>query len=333
METVQHLGIDVSSSELVCCLTAKEGRGKEFTCGNDEAGAARIIESLGEPIERTHVVVEATSRFHMRVARALQEAGARVQVLNPRQARSLAVGLGVIDKDDKVDARVLARAAELLTVRDTQLRNRVHEELRDISRLIVALTDANAQNKKRLSSLDPSSRARALLKDTIKVLKAQIRAAKAVWKELLASDEEIKRRYELAVTVDDVGPETARIAACELPARLEEFQAKQLCAYAAVVPRRDRSGATKRPDKVGKTGNSHLRTGLFMSATRTVFTTKRNEGFYNGLRAKGRTHKQAMIAVIHRVLRQIVAVLKRGTAWTKEPPASTQRAPVSAVTP
>ncbi len=256
-----------------------------------------------------------------------------MQVLNPRQARALAVGLGIIDKDDKVDARVLARAAELLTVRNTELRNRVHEDLRDISRLIVALTDANAQNKKRLSSLDPSSRAHALLEDTVRVLKGQIKAAKAAWKDLVASEKEIQQRYELAATVDDVGPETARVAACELPARLEEFRNKQLCAYAAVVPRRDRSGTVKRPDKVGKAGNSHLRTGLFMAATRTVFTSKTNERFYNGLRAKGRTHKQAMIAVVHRLLRQIVAVLKRGTPWTKEPPGYGEGAPVSAVAP
>ncbi len=73
METLQHLGIDVSSLQLVSCLSCKDGRHEEFTCGNDDAGTARIIGSLGELIGRTHVVVEATSRFHMRAARALQE--------------------------------------------------------------------------------------------------------------------------------------------------------------------------------------------------------------------------------------------------------------------
>jgi len=315
----------------VNCLKAKTGKDLEFSCGNDESGAKAVVESLGDKIQQTHVVLEATSNMHLRVVRALQEAGASVQVLNPKQARSLAQGLGILDKDDQVDARVLARAAQVLSVKNTELRNGTHEELRNMSRLITLLTRVNAENKKRLCSLEPSSKTYALLKGVVKALKEQILVVKKEWAKLLEEDEEIKRRYKQAMSVGDVGQETARLLACELPARLEEFCNKQLCAYSAVVPRRNRSGTMQKPDKVGKAGNSHLRTGLFMSATRTVFTSKTNEEFYLKLRAKGRTHKQAMIAVIHRLLRQIVAVLKRNSPWTKQPPERKTETAVSAV--
>lgn len=154
----------------------------------------------------------------------------------------------------------------------------------------------------------------------MKAIQAQIDSAKKLWKELCQKEEEIQRRYDLALSVPGVGKETARVIACELPANLEKYRVDQLCAYAGVVPRRDQSGVRQAPEQVGKRGNAHLRTGAFMASTRTVFVSKANEERYLALRAKGKTHKQAMVAILHRLLREVFTVIKRGTPWQSEPP-------------
>lgn len=137
METAFYLGIDVSSKTLVCCLKARGRKDEEFSVPNDPKGLERLQERLGEKGARTRVVLEATSRYHLRAQRFLSEMGAEVQVLNPRRARALAEGLGRLDKDDKVDAEVLARAAQVLEEDPaTPSRSPLHEELRDLSRFI-----------------------------------------------------------------------------------------------------------------------------------------------------------------------------------------------------
>lgn len=310
------------------CLKRKGSVIQEFECANNPEGFEQILKTLGKDVKRTRAILEASDRYHMEIARTLQEAGASVEVLNPTQARDLAKGLAIIDKDDKLDAGVLARAAEVLAVKQTELRSRLHEELRDLSRFIECQTGINAENKKRLGSAIKGSKAHEFLAATIKAVAELIKQAKKQWLELVKQEPEIARRYKLALSVEGVGKETARVTACELPARLEEFQNKQLCAYAGVVPRRKQSGKSLDKSAIGKKGNAHLRTGLYMASGWTVFKGKGNEAFYLQLRSKGRTHKQAMVAVIHRLLRTIISVLKRNSPWTAVPPRAMRNAPI-----
>ena len=331
METLHHLGIDVSKDSLECLLSEASGKNTRIACRNNGEGDAMILGTLGNKVKETHVVLEATSRYHCRIARTLVNAGAQVYIINPLQARSLAKGLGVIDKDDKVDAAVLAQASRILFDKQTKLKSPRHEELRDLSRVINELTQINAGSKKRLKSLPDNSPARRTIAAAIKAIFAEIKKAKKEWMELLKDDEELLHRYKIAISVKDVGPESARVSVCELPAEVRSTSNKKNCAYAGVVPRREQSGKKKGKDKIRAGGNAHLRTGLFMAASRSVFISKTNEDFYKRLRAKGRTHLQAMIAVVHKLLRQIVAVIKRGTPWTETAPSGAKKATISIV--
>jgi len=330
MNTVLQLGIDTSKDSLVNCLVGKHPKPMEFAVGNTDEGVAQLLSELGEDVSRTRVCIEATSRYHCRGVRALVSAGANVTVVNPTRSHALAVALGLLDKDDKVDARMLAKAAKLLEAKDAEFRTKAHEDLRDLSRLIDTLTKQNAEHKKRAGALEVGTPAHGLLKETIKLLAGQIKAAKAQWKKLLKQDAEILRRFNIAMSVKDVGKETARVSACELPARLEDYRSDQLCAYAAVVPRRNQSGNQKVKASVGNGGNSHLRTGIYMAASHSVYLSKVNESFYLKLRAKGKTHHQAMVAVMHRLLRNIIAVLKRNEQWQEAPPRKNGNPAISA---
>jgi transposase len=320
MKILQYLGIDISQPTLVLTLKAKGEKDIFNVQPHDPVGIANILALLGDKVSQTSVVLEATSRFHLELARALKQAGAKVLVLNPARARALAIGLGILDKDDKVDSQVLAQASQLLGAQETELLNPLHQELRDLSRTIDSLTAANSDNKKRLVGLPQKCASRELLNQAIQLLKELIKDAKATWLNLLRGEEEIQKRYLLALSVKGLGPESSRGLACETPARLEDYRVDQLCAYAGVVPRRSQSGNKRNKDRIGKSGSSHLRTCVFMASSRTVFITKDNQSFYLGLRSKGRTHKQAMVAVVHRVLRTAFAVIKRGTPWQPVPP-------------
>lgn len=319
MKIVHHLGIDVDKRELEAHLIERGGNRRTATFSNDEAGVAQLLSWLGKSKKGCRAILEATSRYHRCVERALLGAGVQTDLMNPRQARNLAKGLGVIDKDDRVDARCLARAAQVLEAsKDKKHRSTLAQDLRDESRAIAQLTRTATELKKSLQGLDPASPAALLLKATCGSLKERIKQAELDWTERLNQEPEIYRRYTLARSVHSVGHKTARVVAVELPADLDQCNLRRASAYAGLVPRRHRSGDSELPDRICQ-GNAHLRTGLFMAATLSVYMHGQHKAFFHNLLMRGKAHLQAMVAVMHKILRTIVAVIKRNTPWTPQP--------------
>jgi len=98
-------GVDVSKAELDLYVDTV---GRRLRVANDDAGVARLLATMLEHKVRL-VVVEATGRYHRRVAAALLEAGVNVAVVNPAHARDFARAAGKLEKSDRIDAEMLAR--------------------------------------------------------------------------------------------------------------------------------------------------------------------------------------------------------------------------------
>src|SRR3990172_9578287 len=79
----------------------------------DEAGLAGLVARLQHLGPRL-VVLEATGGYEIPVAAALASAGVPVAVVNPRQIRDFARATGQLAKTDALDARIMARFAEVV---------------------------------------------------------------------------------------------------------------------------------------------------------------------------------------------------------------------------
>src|SRR6266851_9587160 len=103
------VGIAVSKAQLDLATSA--GATAQFA--NTAAGIAQLVLHLHEP--RPHLVVlEATGGLERPAAQALQQAGRRVAVVNPRQVRAFARATGQLAKSDRLDAALLARYGQVL---------------------------------------------------------------------------------------------------------------------------------------------------------------------------------------------------------------------------
>src|SRR5690242_7140047 len=102
--TACAVGIDVSKAHLDLAV---HQQGTPQRLANDADGIASLVTQLADLAPRL-VVLEATGGYEAACALALQDAGLRVLVINPRQARDFAKSQGVLAKTDRVDARVLA---------------------------------------------------------------------------------------------------------------------------------------------------------------------------------------------------------------------------------
>lgn len=321
----RFLGIDVAKDTLVVCLDGTK-KTRKFT--NDEPGIQALLNWLGEEASSYRATMEATSRYHRLAERTLVNAGISVELVNPRRARSLAIGLGLTDKDDAVDARVLAEAARLLQAQARQLESLAAQDLKDHSRAIDAVKSDASDFLKRMDGLDKDSPAYQAFQKAAKLLKALAVSEERLWEKQVAQDPETQRRYTLAKTVPDVGHVTARIASVELPAHMEGANTRKLTAYAGLAPRRHQSGNMELEPRIYG-GNAHLRTGLFMAAIHAVYQgQKRYSAYYNQLaqrshiciKSKGGRHLKAIVAVMRKVLANIIAVIQRNSPWETTPP-------------
>ena len=114
--TPVHVGIDVSKSRLDLCILPG---GQTLAVDNSEDGIKHLVALLKQqPVAM--VLLEATGRYERRVASELLEAGLSVAVVNPRQARVLALvscepaASGHDDDDDEgCDSRSIAHQGTL----------------------------------------------------------------------------------------------------------------------------------------------------------------------------------------------------------------------------
>lgn len=313
MEHIAKVGIDVSKDTLDVYIE-RDGL-RTMSLPNDAAGVARLALELSKfPCT---AAMEASGRYELLARRALEESGCRVVVQNPRQVRRLADGLGANAKTDRLDARLLARTAALCAPNAPKSADR--EALADVSRLIQRLKLERSGHLKRLQTPGLCQAAALCLARLAEMLAAEIGALERGFERECAQTA-LWERFKIAQTVPGVGPTLARIAVCELPEDLGAWSVRQLSSYAGVAPMDDSSGSRKGCPRVPRHKNARLKAGLYMPAMSLVKSDPKAREVYARLRANARTHQQAIVAVMHKLLIRMVCVMKRGTPWEAEPP-------------
>jgi transposase len=308
--TAPQVGIDVSKDELFASVD--EGKPKRFS--NCESGCDSLKDFLPEG---SVIHVEATGGYERLVCRQLRKGGFKVHVHNPYKAKRMAQGIGKKAKTDPVDAIGLSTHGHLLP--DQEPKSPLREDLTDISRTIDSLKSVIADLKKQVQKPLLDQDAKAALEASAKDLAKRIAALEKRFLVRVKASETISLQLELARSVPTIGPAAARACVCELPQDLTERTAAQISSYAGLAPIDDTSGKKAKPARIGR-GNLHLKGAFYMPAMCAISRYAWAKDIYARLRAKGRTHQQAIVAVMRRLLVRVVSVLKRGTPWKDEDP-------------
>ncbi len=150
MDCTSHafVGIDVAKHSLDVCLLPTE---RTFAVPNDDAGFRRLVDQL-PAAGNCRVVLEATGGYQRRVVAALVAAGHTVAVVNPRQVRDFARGLGILAKTDRLDARVIARFGQQAQPRPVAIRSEKQAELQELVTRRRQLVELRTAEKNRLET-------------------------------------------------------------------------------------------------------------------------------------------------------------------------------------
>ena len=141
-------GIDVSKDRLDIMVLPDE---QCSSVSNDAAGWAELVEQLrGSSI--TAIGVEASGGYERGVVRALLAAGMSVRQINPFKLRQFARASGVLAKNDRLDARMIASFVAIMPTRPAQRQAPMIEQLAEMLTVRRQLSDQKvaAENASRL---------------------------------------------------------------------------------------------------------------------------------------------------------------------------------------
>jgi transposase len=307
-DTPVHVGIDVAKAKLDVCLLPT---GQTLCVSNDDDGISKIIALLKrQPIAL--VLLEATGRYERRVASELLDAGFKVAVVNPRQARDFARALGKLAKTDKIDAATLAEFAKLGHARicEKQPENRVL--LDDLVTRRRQVTQMLAMEKTR-AQIPQDKQTRSMIAKVIRLLDQQREDLDRRIAQLIESDDDWRNKRDLLSSVPGVGAVTASQLVADLP-ELGKLNRQQIAALVGVAPI-NRDSGSMRGKRTIFGGRASVRRALYMSAFCAMKFNPVIQRFAERLRAAGKPFKVIVIAAMRKLLTILNIMLKENQPW------------------
>lgn len=310
----QHVGIDVGATELVVSIE-REGRCEEgLSFVNTTTGHKQLIKRLTKQGRTAKVGLESTGVYSQPVALALHAAeGISVSVLNPRAVKDYARASMSRAKTDKKDASIIRSYITRMDVRAWEPPRAVIRELQAISRRIhqVKLDKQREECRHQQSLIQEQPSVAEDIRLHLEYLKQRQASLEEQALELIKSDSELEESHRLMHSITGIGNRSAPTILAEIAVLPEDMKGSQWVAHAGLDPRPRESGTSlNKPRRITKTGNRYLRHALYMPALVAIRQSAEVKGFYKHLIDQGKKPKQAIVAVMRKLLLCIHGILK-----------------------
>lgn len=312
-----YVGVDVAKASLEVGVLPT---GEQFSVGNDEPGIARLLASLRSLAPRL-VVLEATGGLEDTLVAALAAAGVAVKVLNPRQARYFAKGLGRLAKTDKIDAWVLAYYAQAIGPEPDPAPDPLVEELAAVITRRSQVLGMLGAERNRLGTVRGEVRGR--IRAHIAWLEDELAELDRLLRERVHDNPAFRAKDALLQSVPGVGPQTAATLLADLP-QLGQLDRKRIACLVGVAPLNRDSGQARGTRAIWG-GRARARTGLYMATLVAARFNPVIKAYYVKLRGAGKVPKVALVACMHKLLTILNAMLKHATPWQRVGCQSVQR--------
>jgi transposase len=303
------VGIDVSKGSFDFHVLPE---GRQLRLSNDKPGIQELLGTL--PAAGTCLIVlEATGGYHRRLVADLLGAGHRVAVVNPRQARDFAHGLGILAKTDPLDARCLAHFAQHVQPRAVAQTSQIQVELQELVTRRRQLVEMRTAEMNRMETL-ASKKVRKDVQQVVDMLSKRIQRLEKAILRLVEADDEWKKKADLLSSTPGVGQVTVASLLAKVP-ELGQLNRQEISALVGVAPFNRDSGRFRGKRSIWG-GRSEVRSVLYMAA----LTARRHNPvireFANRLEAAGKPFKVVITACMRKLLVILNTMLKNKTPWS-----------------
>ena len=313
-----QLGIDVSKNTLDLCLLRDgvKGRVKTRKLKNDLSATSAVINWLHkqhcEPVE-VHIIMEATGVYHESLAYGLHKAGARVSLANPHRSREFARGMGMLMKNDQVDAYMLACYGAL---REPVPWTPPPKNVRYLSSLLRrrdALVADRSREKNRLEKCRATDCPLVIsesIESMLQSLSSELAHLDSLIEEHLEQNPELKKDFDLLTSIKSVGFQLGLNMLVIL--RGHSFDtAEQAAAFLGVVPVEKSSGTSVNgKSRLSKIGPPEIRAKLYLASLCGLRFNPAMKAMYERLCQRGKAKMCAIGALMRKLVHWCYGVLK-----------------------
>lgn len=322
MENVSYVGIDIAKESFVVGYldaTSQKYRSVSYSYSNEDC--TRFLSSLSSS---SHCVLEATGNYHLRLVYLLCERGFCVSVVNPLSIKRFVQMRGSISKTDSQDAIHLCKygqsehppvfslpapSLEILKQRRTLL-YQFKEQLQRLCNHEEALLHHPKVDSFTLQCVQEEI---AYLRTKTDRIGKEIRSV---------IDSDYGDYLELIKSVPGFGDITAQAvieAIQSFQGFEEDTKGRAFIKFVGLAPTIFRSGTSVRGrSHINRATGSDLRKILYMPAVSICTHAKKDnvfKSYYLRLRSLGKSFKEAMVAVMHKMVKVVIAVVKRKASF------------------
>src|ERR1700761_6721611 len=302
-----YTGIDISKLFFDVAIS-KDGRYNHYKFSNDESGFKSLLKLL---CFSSHVVMEASGPYYLKLASYLYTKEIAVSVVNPLVIRRFCQMRMSRAKTDKKDARMIAEYGKAEKPALWQPPQQHVIALQQMEALVFNLNKEYTALSNQLGSFISSGMLDKRLKNTIskelvhkqvlidKLTESMQQIAEAHYSAMLASLQ----------SIPGMGKKTAMMLIV-LSGGFKRFDDyRKLSSYIGLCPRIFESGTSvKGKARICKMGMSRIRAMLYICSWSAKRCNKACRELYERLLAKGKAKKLALIAVANKLLKQAFAI-------------------------
>ena len=318
MQQVQHAGIDVSAKTLDVVVAGRGPALQQGCFANTPQGHRAVLKWLTQGGGCIRVGLEATGLYSRGVAMALHgHRRVEVMVINPKAIKHYAHACMQRAKTDPLDARLILDYTQRMPFQPWQPPDESVRQLEALTRRIGQLKRDLIAERCRLQAEGYRGAPTALIAGDIQVhirhLQRRIDRLEEQAHAVVETTPALQTPFQRLLSIPGIGPTSAVRLLAELVGLPADMKPPQWVAYAGLDPRPRQSGtALDAPRSISKVGNKHLRTALYMPALVAVRHDRHIQAFYDQRIAKGQKPKQALVAVMRKLLHTIWGV------WTQD---------------
>jgi len=310
-----YIGIDMAKATFDVAMPGPSSRIKHHHLTNDEQGFERLLALLPE---EAICVMEATGPYYQKLVDYLHTRGIAVSVCNPLSVNRFAQITLARAKTDRVDAALIMRYGKKfeppLYVKRSQEAEALHQQQTVLRQLKKQQTQIKNSLEALLAYPKPSQEALSALEATLKGLEeAMANLKKSLVVTVDTAFPDMRKRLNTIVGIGD----SIAIELITITDGFTRFEsAKKFVCYIGTTPRVYESGTSvKGKPRITKMGMSGIRSKLYMGAQASLHSNIPCRDLYDRLKAKGKSGKQALMAVANKLVRQAFAIATNETEF------------------
>ena len=260
----------------------------------------------------SHIVMEATGKYHRLAHETLSNMGHKVMLINPYRSRHFANAQNIFCKTDKVDAKVSCQYAKTMEFKESTPPSKEELLLQDLSKHLEDLKQIKIDIEARIR--EASGFIAKSLKNTRKTVVKEIESTEKAIKDAVDSNLEMKKKAELLTSIPGIGETTAFTLLCCLR-ELGKLNKNEIAALAGLAPMNHDSGTMQGRRRI-RGGRHDVRSKLYMPIIGAATQhNSRLKAIYTRLCGIGKSPKVALTACMRKLIVWANAILATGQPW------------------